>query len=132
MDVRSPLEHQIQQQEMKDSGWRFVKINSMLVFFYKTDEMNGSSYAKFPLRSSAILIVENNDIYCFLWSILAYLHPCNNNHPNRVSNYKQNFNELNIDGFDFTNGFKCSDVHKIEKINNLSVNIWIEFLSRSE
>ena len=26
-------------------------------------------------------------------------------------------------GFDFTNGFKCSDVQKFEKINNLSINI---------
>ena len=33
IDVRSPLEHQIQQQEMKDSGWRFDKINSMTNFF---------------------------------------------------------------------------------------------------
>ena len=35
IDVRSPLEHQIQQQEMKDSGWRFDKINSMTVYFLK-------------------------------------------------------------------------------------------------
>ena len=61
IDVRSPLDHQIQQQEMKDSGWRFDKINSMIVYFYKTGEMNGKSY--------------------------------NNNHPNRVSNCKQYFNE---------------------------------------
>ena len=35
IDVRSPLEHQIQQQEAKDSGWRFDKINSMRIFFIK-------------------------------------------------------------------------------------------------
>ena len=33
-------------------------------------------------------------------------------------------NELNINGFDFTNGFKCSDVHKFNEINNLSINIF--------
>ena len=33
IDVKSPLEHQIQQQEMKDSGWRFDKINSMTIYF---------------------------------------------------------------------------------------------------
>ena len=124
IDVRSPLEHQIQQQEMKDSGWRFDKINSMTVYFYKTTELNGSNYVKIPLRSNAILNVENNDKYCFLWSILAYLHPCNHNHPNRVSNCKQYFNELNIQGFDFSRGFRCSDVHKFNKLNNLSVNIF--------
>ena len=124
IDIKSPLEHQIQKQEMKDSGWRFDKINSMTIYFYETTEMNGSNYIKIPLRSNAILNVENNDKYCFLWSILAWLHPCNINHPNRVSNYRQYFNELNIQGFDFTNGFRCSDVHKFNELNNLSVNIF--------
>ena len=76
------------------------------------------------MRSNVILNVENDDKYRFLWSILAYLHPCKNNHPNRVSNYRQYFHELNIDGFDFTNGFKCSDVYKLEKLYNLSINLF--------
>ena len=96
----------------------------MTIYFCKTSEMNGSNYIKTSLRSNAILNIENNDKYCFLWSILASLHPCNNNHPNRVSNYKQYFNELNIHDFDFSNGFKCSDVHKFNELNNLSVNIF--------
>ena len=33
IDVVSPLDHQIPEQEMKDSGWRFDKINSMTVYF---------------------------------------------------------------------------------------------------
>ena len=33
IDVKSPLEHQIQQQEKRDSGWRFDKINSMTIYF---------------------------------------------------------------------------------------------------
>ena len=122
IDIQSPVEHQIQQQEMKDSGWRFDKINSMTIYFYQTGIMNGSNSVKIPLRSNAILNIENNDKCCFLWSILVYLHPCNNNHPNRVSNYKQYFDELNINGFDFANRFKCSNVHKFNELNNLSVN----------
>ena len=86
--------------------------------------MNGLSYVKVSWRSSAILNIENNDKYCFLWSKLAYLHPCNKNHPSRVSNYRQHFNELNIQGFDFTNGFKCSDVHKFNEVSNSSINIF--------
>ena len=124
IDVKSPLEHQLQQQEMKDCGWRFDKIISLTVYFYKIGEMNGLNYVKIPLRSNAILKIENNDEHCFLWSILAYLHPCNINHPSRISNFNQYFMELNIQGFDFTNGFKCSDVHKFNEINNLSVNIF--------
>ena len=33
IDVRSQLEHQIQNQEMKESGWIFDKINSMKTSF---------------------------------------------------------------------------------------------------
>ena len=124
INITFPLERQIQQQEMKDSVWRFDKINSMTKYFYKTNEMNGSNYIKIPLRSNAILNVENNDKYCFLWSIIASLYPCNNNHPNRVSNYRQYFNELKINGFGFTNEFKCRVVHKFNELNNLSVSIF--------
>ena len=117
IDLKSASEHQIQQQRLKDSGWRFDKINSMTVYFYETGEMKKVSYVKIPLRSSAILNIENDDKNCFLWSILAHLLPCKNNYPNRVSNYKQYFDELNIDGFDFTDGFKCSDDQRFEKLN---------------
>ena len=106
IDIKSTLEHQIQQQEMKDFGWRFDKNNSMTVYFYKTGKLNDSNFVKILLRSNAILNKQNFDKNCFLWSVLAYLHPCNNNHPNRVTNYRQNFKELNIEGFHFTNGFK--------------------------
>ena len=124
MDVISQLEHKIQVQETKESGWIFDKINSMKKRFYETEELKGSSYVKIPLRSNALINIKNNDKYCFIWSILASLHPCENDHPNRVSNYIQYFNELNFQSFNFTNGFKCSDVHKFNDLNNLSVNIF--------
>ena len=96
----------------------------MTVYFHKTGELNGSIYIKILLRSNAILNIENNDKFCFLWSILGYLHPCKKTHPNRFSNYKQHFIVLNFNEFDFTNGLKCSDIHKFNELNNLSVNIF--------
>ena len=89
-----------------------------------------SSYVKNPLRSSAI---GNDDKFCFLWSRMAKLHPCNNKHPNRVSNYRQYYNEINFEGFGLTNGFKCSDVHKVEKITNLCINMFeVNFYQHQE
>ena len=122
IDVRSQLKHQIDIQEAKESGLIFDKINSMKTSFYKTGEINGTSYVKIPLRSSAILNIQNNDKYCFIWSLLASLHPCENTHPSRVNNYLQYFNALNFQSFDFTKGFNCSDVHRFDELNNLSVN----------
>ena len=104
INIIYPLKSQIQNQEMKDSGWRFDKVISMTIYFYKTQELNASNYVKIPLRSNAILNIQNDDKYCFIWSILAYRFPSFSN-PQRVSNYKQRFNELNIQGFDFSNGF---------------------------
>ena len=123
IDVKSQLKHQNQIQETK-SGWIFDKINLMEIRIYRNGELDGSSNVKFPLRSNALINIKNNDKYCFISSILASLHPCDNDHLDRVSNCKQYFNELNNNGFYFTNGFKCSDVHKFEKLNNLSIIIF--------
>ena len=53
IDVKSQWEHQIKIQETKESGWIFEKINLMKIKFYKTGELNGSSYVNIPLRSNA-------------------------------------------------------------------------------
>ena len=66
IDIRSQLEHQIQIQETKKSGWRFDKINSMTIYFYETVEMSGRSYVKIPLRSAAILNIEKDDKCCLI------------------------------------------------------------------
>ena len=50
-----------------------------------------------------------------------------------VSNCPQCFDELNIVGFDFSNGFICSDVIKFEKLNRLSINIFaLSFYQRGK
>ena len=54
------------------------------------------------------------------YSILAGLHPCKKDDSNRVSNYRQCFEELNNESFDFSDGFRCSDVHKFEILINLT------------
>ena len=96
----------------------------MKIEFYKTGELNGSSYVIIPLRSNALLNIKNDDKFYFTWSRLASLLPGVNDHPNRVSNYRQYFDELIIEGFDFSNEFKCSYDHKFEKLNNSSINIF--------
>ena len=114
INVKSQLERQFQIQKTKKSGWIFERTNSMKIRSYKTGILNGSSYVKIPLRTNALINVKNNDEDCFIWSVLASLHPCENDHPNRVSNYRQYFNELDFEDFEFSNGFKCSDVHKLK------------------
>ena len=68
--------------------------------------------------------IENQEKYCFPWSIQVLFHVFENSHPQRVPNYTQSFAELNIQGFNFTNRFKCSDVYVSEIIVRLSINIF--------
>ena len=96
----------------------------MKVRFYKTREWNGSSHVKIPLRNFALINFENDVLYCFLRTFFAKLQPCNNDHPSRVSNYRQYSDELVFEGFDFTKGLKCFDVHIFEKLNILSINMF--------
>ena len=63
-----------------------------------------------------------------LLSILMSLPSCRCIQPNRISNYRQNFVDLNID---FTNGFKCSDVPNFAKLNNFN-DIRNKFSSKSK
>ena len=124
INLKSQQEHQIQIQETKEKGWILDEINSMKISLCETGDINGSNYVKIPLRSNAILTIDNNDKFCFIWSILAHSHPCEDNYPSRLSNYKPYFNAIKFQGFDLTNGFKCSDMHKFEQLNNLSINIF--------
>ena len=96
----------------------------MSISFYISGELDGSSYVRIPLRPFASVKIKNGDKFCLIWSILASLLPCENGNRNRVSNSKHNFSELKISGFDFSNRFTCTDMHKFEKLNNLSINIF--------
>ena len=106
IDVESQLEHQIQIQEIKQSGWIFYKNIAMKIRLYKTGELNGSNYVEISMRSNAILNIKNTDKYCFLRSILAFLHPCEKSHASRVTIYIQSFIDLNIEGFNFKKRFQ--------------------------
>ena len=65
----------------------------------------------------------NNDEKCFLWSILASLHPVQHgNHPTRVSKYQEYEHELNMSGIQYPVDIK--DISKFEHQNNISVNVY--------
>ena len=51
---------------MKESGWKYQKINTMGISFYKSGKLICSSYVKIHSRSSALVNVKNNDKNCFI------------------------------------------------------------------
>ncbi|XP_061191773.1 uncharacterized protein LOC133200019 [Saccostrea echinata] len=88
--------------------------------------LSGSSYLPMPpkiAKKKAVLNIENVDQKCFLWSILASLHPIGRlDHPARVSNYTKYEYELNTEGLDFP--LPLSQINRFEKKNNISVNVF--------
>ena len=124
LDIMTDLDNEIETRDMEGSGWNVQGINHIKIYFHKTNPINGMTYVEFPIRTNAILNIQNNDTYCFLWSILANIHPVNEN-PQRVSKYIPYQNELNITNIDFSNGMKITDIDKFENLNNqLSINVF--------
>ena len=124
IDNMTELDNEIETRDMEGSGWNFQGISHLKIYFHKTNPINGMTYKKFPIRTNAILNIQNNDTYCFLCSILAVIHPVDKD-PQRVSKYIPYLNELNITNIDFTNGMKITDIDKFENLNNqLSINVF--------
>ena len=93
LDIMKSLENEIQRREMQGSGWNLQGINYLKIYFHKTKALNGMTYVIFPIRTNSILNIQNNDTYCFQWSILANIHPVDKD-PQRVSKYKL-YREMN-------------------------------------
>ena len=92
----------------------------------KYDPLRASSYIQLPdklVKKKACVNVRNvKDEKCFLWSILASLHPVEVN-PDRLTNYLEYEREVNMQGINYP--VKVKDMLKFEKLNpRLSVNVF--------
>ena len=78
----------------------------------------GSSYIPLPdwiSNKKAIVNIENKDEKCFIWCILRYLHPREDN-DTRLTDLKKYENSLNTEGITFP--MKLKDITKFEKLNS--------------
>lgn len=114
--------------EKKDSGWSLKEIKALDLNVNKFNPLRGTSYIELPkdIRTKkAVVNVKNSDNLCFKWALLSALYPVNKN-VDRVSSYTANSNKLKFDGVGFP--VKLSDISKIEKLNNISINVFgLEF-----
>jgi hypothetical protein len=109
--------------EMRGSLWVLNQILNLELRINKYNPLRGRSYMPLPptlANKKAIINVKNKDNKCFLWSVLADLHPVDTN-PQRVSKYKKWEHEFD----DALKGIKfpviLSDVSKFSKRTNISV-----------
>ncbi|XP_033741829.1 uncharacterized protein LOC117328409 [Pecten maximus] len=89
----------------------------------KYSPLKGSSYIPLPIKlrsKHAIINVQNKDKKCFMWSVLAGLHPVKN-HPERLTKYTDHQDELDFTDIAFP--VKITDIQKFEIRNKISINV---------
>ena len=99
------------------SDWTIKRIDCHLLKFARYNPLGGSSYIPTPKSIAgkhAIVNVQNKDERCFLYSVLAALHPANDN-VSMSRQYKKYLSELKVDGLEFP--LKVHDIPKFEKLN---------------
>ena len=118
------LSDQIDEFEQGESGYIFDSIKKLTVKMFRYHDIRASSYCKLPksfCNSTSIVNIQNNDNYCFLWSVLAHKYEVDN-HRERVSHYKNHFHELNQGDIQFP--MKIKDIPTFERLYNLNINVF--------
>ena len=90
---------------------------------FKYHHIRASSYCKLPKSfhsSKSIVNKQNDDNYCFLWSILAHKYKVDI-HRERVSHYGNHFHQLNQGDIQFL--MKIKDIPTFEGLINLNINV---------
>ena len=115
------------------SGWVMNRINSITLKIARYHPIKGKSYIKTPKKiegKHAIINIQNEDDKCFLYSIVAALHPAVN-HTQSVYSYAKKLEELTstkqliYDPKDMP--MPVSRINKFEKENNLTLVTYISF-----
>ncbi|GBN67380.1 hypothetical protein AVEN_149573-1 [Araneus ventricosus] len=110
--------------EGQGSGWVIDEILFLEVNTCIYHPLAASSYIPLPpviAKKQAIINIKNNDDKCFLWCVLAALHPVEKN-PQRVSKYMTFVNEMKLDNISFPT--PLSQIRRFEKMNNVSINVF--------
>ena len=90
---------------------------------FRYHEIRASSHCELPksfCSSTYIVNLQNDDNYCFLWSILDHKYKVDK-HRERISHYKEQFHELNQGDIHFP--MKIKDIPTLERLNNLDKNV---------
>ncbi|CAH3171729.1 unnamed protein product [Porites lobata] len=107
----------IENYQQTGSAWYFKEVEKLEIHTVEYNPTKGSSYIPLPdliSHKKAIVNIQNKDEKCFLWCILRYLHPREDN-DTRLTDLKKYENYLNTKGISFP--MKLKDITKFEKLN---------------
>jgi len=110
--------------EEGDSGLVLDDILYLKVNINKYSAIPCGTYVDMPewvVKTRTVLNIRNTDQKCFLWSVLAALHPCKKN-AGRVSKYRRHEFELEWTEKDFPMSLK--GIKKFEEVNDLRIYVF--------
>ena len=106
------------------SGWTLEENKALVLEMVEYQPIGASSYIELPkflFHKKAIINVKNEDQKCFMWSVLAALHPADHN-PQRITHYEPFEDELNFTGIEFP--VSVDQISQFEKLNpHISVTV---------
>lgn len=108
----------------RGSDWRVDVVIGLEVSMVPYIPLSAGKYTTLPKQIQhlkGIVNMQNDDEKCFLWCILAALHPKGKN-PQRIQQYYPYENDLNLNGITFP--IPISKIQKFEKQNNISINVF--------
>jgi len=107
------------------SGWSIELIKEFRINIFKYEPLVGSSFIELPedlRRKYSLTNVRNKDDQkCFLWSVLAHLHPVENRKCD-VWGYRKYEKELNTTDIKFP--MTLDQIGKFEKLNQLTIHVF--------
>jgi hypothetical protein len=131
LNIKGKFKAWLEEWNEKGSGYVLDELQGIELGITKNKDMVGSSYFELPFKSNCIVNIQNEDDYCFIWSILAHLYPAKKNR-NQVSKYYPYVNELNMEKlespiggdlqynrFERQNPDICINVYSLEDENDL-------------
>lgn len=125
--INSNFENQIQEFTAKGSGWYLININRLDIRFGIYNPLSGSCHGKLPkelINKKSIINIQNKDNMCFLYSVIAALHPAKD-HNYRVSHYKKYIRDFNLENIIFPMPLnRIKDFEKLNDKHNIAINIF--------